>query len=873
MRDTQGSWILRMHLLSALLLLSIGTASAAVDKVICVPWQGDVVKQHTALNGVAVQLKGVIKTSDTSPVYYKWVFGDGSADSTPILLSGDTKYSVDTTHAYTAASGTPFTALLQVSNSLPFSLTLQDTYLVKLEDDSQDARINLAIDMGLWWLYKQGNTHGYTGYGRTYDGSPPMTWLQTSSLYTLVTPTASAVHAFGINGHKMKGNPDQDPYVEAVQMGMNYLVKGYNYYTSYPALRAYTIPVSGNHPADDPDTNHNGYGIQVYDYGGGDVPYQNGQIMDAIVASGVAPSDLTGRDFTHEDAVATHNWTYGELLQDMSDMQAWGQNDNGTCNGGICGSWWYGWNYGSPGDNSASQWSAIGMLAAQQAPWNVIVPQWVKNLNANWLEYSHFIYNGNPDHVAFSYNSVGGCAGDACQQTTTSGMVQMIFAGQSTADTKWVKAQKYLADNWQNFTHGGSNWGGNKTYGWYSFAKAMRLSLPVQTTHLVKTSGADFDWYYGNPNNAACGSEATCEKGLAMRIVETQAADGSWQNGNLTNPPLTTAWMIITLKPTLFEASPIACFAASPNPSYANQNIAFDPACSGHSEAGKSIANLTKFEWDWDNNGTYDTATAGPDVQAHAYSCAVLPCSYPVKLRVTDDSNPQRSATAIVNINITNPPHPPVAKPGGPYLASTCASDSLKLDGSASFDQDQGTHEAGCATCPNDTITAWDWDLRAPLTFDVIDFTGSKPTLSAGNITSFLSPGVQNIGLRVTDNTRLAYPGSGQPNLSNASFASVNLGTGCLCSLSARAKTGMVQLGWAAAEHTASTLYTVLRSTAGPNTGFTTIRTGYSNALPLYVDSGLTNGTTYYYRVEKALATGATCRSTSVSGTPSALTR
>ena len=41
-------------------------ASAAVDKVICVPWQGDINKQHTAISGQAAQLKGVVKTTDTA---------------------------------------------------------------------------------------------------------------------------------------------------------------------------------------------------------------------------------------------------------------------------------------------------------------------------------------------------------------------------------------------------------------------------------------------------------------------------------------------------------------------------------------------------------------------------------------------------------------------------------------------------------------------------------------------------------------------------------------------------------------------------------------------------------------------------------------
>jgi hypothetical protein len=39
----------------------------------------------------------------------------------------------------------------------------------------------------------------------------------------------------------------------------------------------------------------------------------------------------------------------------------------------------------------------------------------------------------------------------------------------------------------------------------------------------------------------------------------------------------------------------------------------------------------------------------------------------------------------------------------------------------------------------------------------------------------YFTAGVHDIGLRVTDNTKLAYPGSGQPNLTNAAFGTVDV--------------------------------------------------------------------------------------------------
>ena len=131
--------------MACLLFFMTSIASAAVDKVICVPWQGDVNKQHTAISGVAAQLKGVVKTTDTTAVYYKWVFGDGTPDSAVSILGGATKYDVVTTHTYTAAIGTPFTAKLQVSNTSPFALSKENPYLLKVEDNILDAQINITI--------------------------------------------------------------------------------------------------------------------------------------------------------------------------------------------------------------------------------------------------------------------------------------------------------------------------------------------------------------------------------------------------------------------------------------------------------------------------------------------------------------------------------------------------------------------------------------------------------------------------------------------------------------------------------------------------------------------------------------------------------
>ena len=59
------------------ILFGIQVTQAAVDKVICIPWQGNPAKYHTTWSGYDVYLKGVIKTDSTATIWYKWDYGDG----------------------------------------------------------------------------------------------------------------------------------------------------------------------------------------------------------------------------------------------------------------------------------------------------------------------------------------------------------------------------------------------------------------------------------------------------------------------------------------------------------------------------------------------------------------------------------------------------------------------------------------------------------------------------------------------------------------------------------------------------------------------------------------------------------------------------
>ena len=820
------------------LLLLTSTHAAAVDAVRCVLWQGDTAKYHTAVDGQSIKLMAVITSSDPANVWYQWSFGDGSPDSNVTQLStvqelGDSSnlYPLEEAHTYAGyPAGTQFIAVLKVADNAQMNNAETDTFLVGIAENNLDARVNMAIDKGLWRLYKWMNfTDGVTNtdYYYTFNSQPAAVWHSSGSY---VSETASVIQAFMINNHKATGNHTQDPFAQAVAWGLNWLFNGYDTYQSEPMLRSFDVSAAqegeyaedynddGQLDAADVALGANNRGIEV----GSNPCYQGGMIIDAIIASGTPNAD-TGRDINMDNQTDT----YKEVVQDMVDAYVWGQ--------GSTGSWRYSWN--STLDNSAAQWAAIGIIPAEDE-WGCYVPQWVKTRNNISLNNSYAAFDADgsvhPDGIygRFGYTSstpytYGGTVAYGGHATTPSGMIMMMMDGYTTADERWQKCERWLAENWETWLN--YSYSGNPAlYGYFAFAKSMRLAKPF-AVETLPSSG--LDWYRGS------------SPGLADKLISLQQADGQWDDRWVDNG-LPTSWGVIILKPALFSAAPIARFTAAPNPTYANSPVSFDPALSDHSETGKDIRNLTLFEWDFDQDGQYDDSSTVPEVVTHAFACATMPddpCIYPVTLRVTDDENLRSTATQNVVIDV--PPHPPAADTGGPYLVSRCENDELILDGSGSFDPNTG--DPDIPPNPDDRITAWGWDLTQPNT-EFNDRTGvDQPvpvTLNMDDVDQLFTEGLNNIGLKVTDNTALSYPGEGQQNLTNTAFTTVEVYDGCICELTAVPRCTTADLAW---DDIGAERYDVYRSVTGINSGFRQVGSTTDNTATV----GLLPEATNYYRV------------------------
>jgi RHS repeat-associated protein len=592
------------------------------NQLVCVPWRiiGGVEYPHETYAGKTNTLKAVAKGVPV-PFDYIWDFGDGSAPVTNTVSTTTAAYGLEASHAYSGADGTPFNATIRVA--LTNGSVLMDTYPILLRPKSLDTEMSVAIDEGLWSMHKTQNRYDLNTNNKAGD------WTDNGPYGGYkISPTASAVQAFAINGHLMTDDASNDPYAETVQRGVNYL------------LTVLSTRNIGPQTYGDPDANHNGFGLS------GDTGrpiYETGQLMDAIVAAGrpelvapVGPANVRGR-------------TFKDLMQDMVDMYSWGQSDYTSSYGG---GWQYDWN-SQGNDNSASQWSAIGFLTAERV-WGLPVPDWVKERNLVWIAASK-------GGTGFGYTG----AGDG-EATTPSAMVQLAFDGVPTTNALWIHGENYLATDWQNIMNR------NNLYAQYAIAKALRTANPQ--VHNLSLTGLD---WFRDPT-----------KGLARTTIDRQRADGSWLSASWVGGPISTPWSIIILSSSIFRVGPVAVAQARPNPTAVGFPVVFDGRGSFHQHpAGR----VTEYRWDFDaSNGLdFDHPDAYGPVVTNRFGFTT---NYTITLQVRDNSTPQLNDTASIEVFTTIPPYPPTADAGGPYLACVGQDVHLDGSGSFDVDGASGDY-------------------------------------------------------------------------------------------------------------------------------------------------------------------------------------
>ncbi len=215
---------------------------------------------------------------------------------------------------------------------------------------------------------------------------------------------------------------------------------------------------------------------------------------------------------------------------------------------------------------------------------------------------------------------------------------------------------------------------------------------------------------------------------LALRVTLTRLWTGLEEivkEGTGARLVTVTVWVAIVVAPLLSVTrrrtvrAPTASFTVSPTSATTGATVTLNGG--GSSDPDGTIA---KYEWDFDNNGTYDATTT----TASTTTSYATQGGRTIGLRVTDNLGATATTTRTVTITNRAP------------TATFTTSPSPALAGATI------TCNAGGSTDPDGTIAKYEWDLDGNGTYEVNG--GIAPTTTK----SFSPAGERTIRLRVTDN-------------------------------------------------------------------------------------------------------------------------
>jgi hypothetical protein len=906
------------------------------------------VSPHTSWSGNPVILKGTLTSAafGTDTFTYDWNPGDGGTHCTGTVTN---QWAIECAHTYTGSVGTLFTAVLTITDTTtglvsaasncPPGITKGACYYTSLYAPPPNLAIevNNAIDNGLWLLHKtmvhatsSGGTH--IGNWSRDDGS------ETDAASSGDTgPSSLDCSAFMDSGFLTTNTPS-NPYSNDVSL----CIAGvFDQLTTLALSNITVLPFS----AYNPDSNGNGIGVE---HNGGYVNYQTGMMMDALIASGT-PNSAIPAGTTLATAITSGSvkgsgaggaYLFKDAVFDMVDDYSYCQNPGEvsfgtTYDGG-------GWHYtcqDQGGDNSVSQWAAIGIIPARRVL-DASMNDTVQLADLNWLD-SSFNRQG-ADNGYFGYTSNSTLWGPYAD--TPSGLVQLAMSGLGRGTTSpggnnlWDSAETFLRDNFGNAQGSGA---GNALkdyyYGMFSFTKAMLLhdntgtattptgltASPITLLQSLDDPGTcaapgvpvtspgsgtgpcypPLDWY--GAQSAAFGGTAPTD-GVARTIIGNQNLTGvgcvtsvtclgSWYGQNYTGAQnyFQTAVAIIMLNKTVFQPVPVACFTTNPSHIASGGTSTLNGNCSIDQNPSNTIVS-----WWWDIDGTggtnFTVKPGSPDCLTPTCSSmkapfklptgGMLPYSYPVRLRVTDNAG--LTADVVGDVIISSPPNPPTANAGGPYnFCPNMVSGKLIyapfiLNGAGSTNPDQGLTD-GTPGAPPSTIVSYLWDYSCSGAFTSASGVQVNATTAfdvpADFGTSF------NVCLKVTNNDNLAFPTAMlAAGLSSTASATVSIHnptdevcSHCVSTIEALPKEptptepGNIQLYWTDTNNATNpiTHYNVYRSTSStfiPNAQIAgaasnppipaPLVTNPSGGTVYFLDSNVVGGTTYYYRVAPATA-------------------
>ncbi|MFH2091675.1 MAG: PKD domain-containing protein [Pseudomonadota bacterium] len=626
--------------------------------------------------GNTLELWGNVSYDGSGTLTYVWDFGAGQGTVAGTVTN---RNNISASHAYLSTGS--FVATLTVTDGTESDT---DTVFIDVVTKTQSVEKNLAIQKGLKYLYtSKGSTtvNGCTGY------------------YWNTNPTAGtglALMAFMNHGHLEINDPDGDIYAKTVENGLNYYFYHFN---GQVATDTPTTPMT--------DSDINGNGRKVYGYTNN--LYHVG--ISAMTVAATLTPDAIVRDCASAEISGK---TYKEVLEDLVDFIAYAQQE-GTS--GYAGGWRYHANYGSS-DGSVTQWPVLGLGEAQNPPWNINAPAWVKTRMGIWGAYDQ-----NDSSGGFGYTNYNEWVNVAKTGAGIAGLVYSSGAGDAGG---LARAIGYISTNWGATGYDYGNIGDH--YAMYAVKKGMEYAgLSTVGTHDWQ---AEYDrWLIDNQNSS----------GYWPASVRIDAGQLSCEFGLLVLAPL--------------EACKPLANAGGDQELSEGQQVIVNATASAHS--CPDTGSLVSFQWDFDYDGiNFDVDATGPiaiNYVGYSINNGTDTQNFIVGLKVIDNDGKTSTDTLIVTVSNGNAA--PVANPGGPYLGAV--GEDIVLNGSASTDENiaGGANPIGNPATSSgfDEIMSYQWDIDGDNLYGSEDSPsepeGVSPVVNFG--ADFI--GTKTVGLKVTD--------------------------------------------------------------------------------------------------------------------------
>lgn len=643
----------------------------------------------------------------TPPYSYVLDFGDGSTPSTGSGISAASATFIGTPHTY-SSSGSK-TATLTVTDAAGKTYARQAVIRV-INTPTHDERVNMAIEKGLLWLYRNQTVLDQDRiYWNVYG------W---NHLYAAGC-NGAAVLAFEENGHLAKLDYEVDIYAETVQKGLNHILDNGN------GARYSIYPHSDGIAVRDSDSNGNGYGAYL--------TYHNYANSFAAMAVTLAHNSAQEASADIIQRGPFKGMSYYDLIVDILDQYSFSQGD-----GSLRGAWRYNINTPNYGDRdgSAMQWPALAFKATIDR-WGLRPPQWML------------------DNAVFAFQQLQRADGGACYNyrgqwpnlAKTGGMLIEYAAGNKwPGDTDVDRGLSYIGTYWYQLPNIGANeagWSG-EFYAMYGLKKGLQL----QGVETLFTPRGVRNWYQ-DMSAWLLGNASLLDPNLNPGYRSAgygfgQLSAGNWNNsGWINNGPLSTAHAILILTRAVTVPLPVAVIAPIPDQSAKNPaSFALDGSGSYHLDPNSSIV-----EWLWDYSTNNFNPPDGNGKSVSVNPGWTVPGTYTITLRVKDNQDPVNYAYAtapvIVTLNNVSPVAVPIPPERQPQIYSGKIGETICLDGTQSYDPD------------GDKLISFSWDLNGDGIYgsaaDVALDTSGQNAHAASATVVFQSEYTGQVGLQVCD--------------------------------------------------------------------------------------------------------------------------